>query len=42
MFDEGQLRRVCRRVQNFNAEIATPCPSEEVAALIARWRELHG
>jgi hypothetical protein len=42
MFDEGQLRRVCRRVQNFNAEIATPWPSEEVAALIARWRELHG
>jgi len=42
MFDEGQLKAICRRLQNFKPEIATPWSSEEVAALIARWRELHG
>jgi hypothetical protein len=39
--DEGQLKAVCRRVQSFNPEIATPWSSDEVAALIAKWRELH-
>ena len=38
---EGQLKAVCRRVQSFNPEIATPWSSDEVAALIAKWRELH-
>jgi hypothetical protein len=36
-----QLKAVCRRVQNFNPEIATPWSSDEVAALITKWRELH-
>jgi hypothetical protein len=36
-----QLKVVCRRVQNFNPEIATPWSSDEVAALITKWRELH-
>ena len=36
-----QLKAVCRRLQNFNPEIATPWSSEEVVALIAKWRELH-
>jgi hypothetical protein len=40
--EEGQLQAVCRRVQNFNPEIATPWSPEELAELIARWRELHG
>jgi hypothetical protein len=40
--DDTQLKTVCRRVQNFKPEIATPWSSEEVAELIARWRELHG
>jgi hypothetical protein len=39
--DEGQLKAVCRRVQSFNPEIATPWSSDEVAALIAKWRKLH-
>lgn len=39
--DEGQLKAVCRRIQSFNPEIATPWSSDEVAALIAKWRELH-
>jgi len=39
--EEGQLKIVCRRVQNFNPEIATPWRSDEVAALIAKWKELH-
>jgi hypothetical protein len=39
--EEGQLKAVCRRVQSFNPEIATPWSSDEVAALIAKWRELH-
>jgi hypothetical protein len=38
---EGQLKAVCRRVQSFNPEIAIPWSSDEVAALIAKWRELH-
>jgi hypothetical protein len=41
MLTEGQLKAVCRRVQSFNPEIATPWSSDEVAALIAKWRELH-
>jgi hypothetical protein len=36
-----QLKAVCRRVQNFNLEIATPWSSDEVAALITKWRGLH-
>jgi hypothetical protein len=39
--DEAQLKAVCRRVQSFNPEIAIPWSSDEVAALIGRWRELH-
>jgi hypothetical protein len=39
--DEGQIKAVCRRVQSFDPEIATPWSSDEVAALIAKWRELH-
>jgi hypothetical protein len=39
--DEGLLKAVCRRVQSFNPEIATPWSSDEVAALIAKWRKLH-
>jgi hypothetical protein len=38
---EAQLKAICRRVQNFKPEIATPWSSDEVTALIARWRELH-
>jgi len=36
-----QLKAVCRRVQNFNPEIATPWSSNQVAALITKWRALH-
>jgi hypothetical protein len=36
-----QLKAVCRRVQNFNPEIATLWSSDDVAALITKWRELH-
>jgi hypothetical protein len=39
--EEGQVKVVCRRVQNFNPEIATPWRSDGVAALIAKWKELH-
>jgi hypothetical protein len=38
----AQFKPVCGRVQNFKPEIATPWLSDEVAALIAKWRELHG
>ena len=38
---EGQLKAVCGRVQSFNPEIAIPWSSDEVAALIIKWRELH-
>jgi hypothetical protein len=40
--DADQLKAVCRRVQSFKPEIATPWSPEETAALIAIWRELHG
>ena len=40
--DKGQLKAICRRLQNFNPEIATPWSSNDVAALIVEWRELHG
>jgi hypothetical protein len=36
-----QLKAVCRRLQNFNQEIATPWSSDQVTALIAKWRGLH-
>jgi len=39
--DQGQLKAACRRVQNFSPEIATPWSPDEVAALIAKWRELR-
>jgi hypothetical protein len=39
--DADQLKAVCRRVQSFNLDIATPWSSDEVAALIGKWRELH-
>jgi hypothetical protein len=39
--DRAQLKAVCRRLQNFNPEIAPPWSPKDVAALIARWRELH-
>jgi hypothetical protein len=40
--DKGRLKAICRRLQNFKPEIAPPWPPEDVAALIAKWRELHG
>jgi len=40
--DKGQLKAICRRLQNFKLEIAPPWSLEDVAALIAKWRELHG
>jgi hypothetical protein len=40
--DAEQLKAVCRRVQSFKPEVATPWSPEETAALIAKWRELHG
>jgi hypothetical protein len=41
-FDKGQLKAICRCLQNFKPEIASPWSPEHVAALIAKWRELHG
>jgi hypothetical protein len=40
--DKGQLKAICCRLQNFKPEIASPWSLEDVAALIAKWRELHG
>jgi hypothetical protein len=40
--DKGQLKAICRRLQNFKPEIAPPWSPQDVAALIAKWRELHG
>jgi hypothetical protein len=40
--DKGQLKAICRRLQDFKPEIAPPWSLEDVAALIANWRELHG
>jgi hypothetical protein len=40
--DADQLKAVCRRVQSFKPEVATPWSPEETVALIAKWRELHG
>ena len=40
--DEAQLKTICRRVQNFNAQIASSWSSKEVSALIAEWRKFHG
>lgn len=42
ILDEGQIKAVCRRLQNFKPEIATRWSSEKVAALIAKWKKLHG
>jgi hypothetical protein len=40
--DKAQLKAICRRLQNFKPEIAPPWSPKDVAALIAKWRELHG
>ena len=40
--DKGQLKAICCHLQNFKPEIAPPWSPEDVAALIAKWRELHG
>ena len=40
--DKRQLKQVCRRVQNFNLDIATPWSREEAAALVSNWRKLGG
>jgi len=40
--DKAQLKAIYRHLQNFNPEIVPPWPPEDVAALIAKWRELHG
>jgi hypothetical protein len=40
--DKDQLKAICRRLQNFKPEIAPPWSPEDVAALIAKWRGLHG
>ena len=37
-----QVKTICRRLQNFHPEIATPWSPEEVTALIAKYEELHG
>jgi len=37
-----QVKTICRRLQNFHPEIATPWLPEEVTALIAVYEELHG
>ena len=37
-----RVKTICRRLQNFNPEIATPWSPEEVTALIAKYEELHG
>jgi hypothetical protein len=37
-----QFKTICRRLQNFHPEIATPWSPEEVTALIAKYEELHG
>ena len=40
--NKRQLKQVCRRVQNFNSDIATPWSREEAAALVSNWRKLRG
>ena len=40
--NKHQLKQVCRRVQNFNSDIATPWSREEAAALVSNWRKLRG
>ena len=40
--DEGQLKAACRRVQNFNSDIAAPWSREEAAALVSNWKKLRG
>jgi hypothetical protein len=40
--DEGQLRAVCGRLQNFNPEIATAWGPEEIEALMNIWSAVHG
>jgi hypothetical protein len=37
---EEQVRIVCRRLQSFKPEIATPWPPEEIEALMIIWGEL--
>jgi hypothetical protein len=38
---EEQTRIVCRRLQSFKPEIATPWPPEEIEALMIIWDEAH-
>ena len=40
--DKRQLKQVCRRVQNFNLDIATPWSREEATALVSNWRIIRG
>jgi hypothetical protein len=38
--NEEQVRIVCRRLQSFKPEMATPWPPEEIEALMIIWGEL--
>jgi hypothetical protein len=38
--NDEQVRIVCRRLQSFRPEIATPWPPEEIEALMIIWGEL--
>jgi hypothetical protein len=38
--NDQQVRTVCRRLQSFRPEIATPWPPEEIEALMIVWGEL--
>ena len=38
-FAADQVKTICRRLQSFNPEIATPWSPEEVSALILKWKE---
>jgi hypothetical protein len=40
--DEGQLRAVCERLQNFKPEIAAAWGPEEIEALMNIWSAVHG
>jgi hypothetical protein len=39
--NEEQVRIVCRRLQSFKPEIATPWPPEEIEALMIIWGEAN-
>jgi hypothetical protein len=40
--DKGQLKAICRRLQNFKPDIAAPWSREEATALVSNWRKLRG